>query len=508
MDFKVFLIICVMDRQLEPFQNASFDAAATANRFFTECADSEVQRKMTELASLQTYAESFLRQIVSEKYSVFVDANSEIRALGNEMSSLKELVTDTLKLVEQVKVSQLQDAKALIKTNDTAIKLNIRPTEPATNKFDNNKMPKWVQTSVEDIDRLIIEHQYPQAVVLINRVQNYCDTVDQNPEDVRGAYGQDHDAVKEITLRVKEKGAVLAQVLKISISRLPNSELWGQSEQNRQLKLLIQLGYRKAAADGFVRTQVDSIRKSLRSVDVSGDPGQYTTELSRIFFITLEGACRGFIDLFSGTGNFKHHPDLSTSVNRDSIKPDLLAHSIAQDHSGSSNLLLVSSDVLAHLVNWIQSQIAIFATVLSRQIQLGASEHALLLFERYADYYQSGKFQSISAGRLGHRASSFGTSDAATFVQRSRRDSGQSLSKPSSSFAGVSSAGSRIPVIKRMSSAAGSALKEAAVGATVILAPNALNNQNNLSFLMKEQDKMKIGLCMGPLTFCSTCLQV
>jgi hypothetical protein len=109
--------------------------------------------------------------------------------------------------------------------------------------------------------------------------------------------------LRDISIRVKEKGAVLAQVLKTSVMRLPNSELWGAAELYRQLRLLIQLGYRKAAADGFAKTQVEAIRKALRGVDVSGDPGLYTTELSRVFFLCLERACKGFVDLFANSGS-------------------------------------------------------------------------------------------------------------------------------------------------------------------------------------------------------------
>ena len=44
-----------LDKLLEPFIQSKFSATALANKFFLENADSEVQRKLNDLASLQVW---------------------------------------------------------------------------------------------------------------------------------------------------------------------------------------------------------------------------------------------------------------------------------------------------------------------------------------------------------------------------------------------------------------------------------------------------------------------
>jgi hypothetical protein len=121
--------------------------------------------------------------------------------------------------------------------------------------------------------------------------------------------------------------------------------------------------------------------------------GQYITELSRIFFLSLEGACKGFVDLFDGSSppknSVRRASDAASSTasvdvrslrSQPASSPEPEARLAAAASSGSpstsaeagaakisAKILSISVDVLAHLVYWIQSQIAIFAAIISRQ---------------------------------------------------------------------------------------------------------------------------------------------
>ena len=404
-----------MDTQLKDFSQENFSASAAAHRFFADHTDKEVHGKLNDLAALQTKTEATLRETVAENYGSFVRANSEIRSLGGEMVDLKDLVAANLKLVQDLKATKILDAKSLRNGDEIAVGFATSESKEYSNDNPLSRIPKWVSGASTELDRLIIEHRYLQAAQLINRTQDYYDAVvssSGSSSEVKGPNGKELDRLREISIRVKEKGAVLAQVLKTSIMRLPNSELWGASELYRQLRLLIQLGYRKAAADGFVKTQVELIRKALRSVDVSGDPGLYTTELSRVFFLCLERACKGFVELFSNSSINSEAGNggkgKSTAGHRPSVRPSRRESKGPRGSmtGGGTKGLPIPLDVLAHLLSWIHSQISDFASVLARQIQLGASEYADIMFERYSDWYRSSSprfsFHSF------HRASSIG----------------------------------------------------------------------------------------------------
>lgn len=395
---------CGMDSQVKDYTSAAFSASVTAARFFADHTDAEVQRKLNDLAALQTKTETALRETVADNYASFVHANAEIRTLGGEMGDLKDLIGHTVRLVQEMRSYKVLDTRSVKGRSDTlssAYSVEDAETDPAV-----LRIPKWIANASDELNRLIIEHQYSQAVVLISRTQDYYDTISSasgSSSEVKGSdKAAELDKVRDMSIRVKEKGAVLAQVLKTSIMRLPNSELWGASELYRQLRLLIQLGYRKAAADGYAQTQVDAIRKALRSVDVSGDPGLYTTELSRVFFLCLERACKGFVDLFSNSAPEGDAIQASTSQrsNLTSAAP------VKRESSTAVGAALpIPLDVLSHLLSWLQAQVAVFASVLAKQIQLGASEYADIMFEKYSDYYRS----SNRDGRFSmHRTSSVG----------------------------------------------------------------------------------------------------
>lgn len=248
-----------MDSHIHHYAASDFSASASAASFFAEHTDQEVQRKLNELAGLQTKTEATLRETVAENYGSFVKANAEIRSLGGEMGDLKDLIGSTLRLVQEMKSFRLLDAKA-IKANDTTPVNEAASSEADIAEASSLRIPQWVISAADDLDRLILEHRYTQAAALINRTQDYYTTVagsdGSNSEVNDGNKSAELEKLRVISIRAKEKGAVLAQVLKTSITRLPNSELWGASELHRQLRLLIQLGYRKAAADGFAQTQV------------------------------------------------------------------------------------------------------------------------------------------------------------------------------------------------------------------------------------------------------------
>lgn len=112
---------------------------------------------------------------------------------------------------------------------------------------------------------------------------------------------------------------------------------------------------------------------------MSGDPGQYTTELSRVFFLCLERACKGFVDLFASSTSLSDTG--SAAGGRPAPRPSVVGATRRESRAGRGGppgaeaVLPVPLDVLSHLLTWLQNQIAVFASVLARQVCF----HVLLL---------------------------------------------------------------------------------------------------------------------------------
>ena len=77
-------------------------------------------------------------------------------------------------------------------------------------------------------------------------------------------------------------------------------------------------------------------------------------DLSRVFFLYLEMSCKGFVELFSGVEN---PVPISKKTTNYGSKRDV-----------TNSMLPIPVDILAHLLTWLQNQISVFATVLSRQV--------------------------------------------------------------------------------------------------------------------------------------------
>lgn len=116
--------------------------------------------------------------------------------------------------------------------------------------------------------------------------------------------------------------------------------------------MLVSLGHSDIAAQGFSTGRKDVIRKALRYVEASGDAEAYTEELSRVFFAHLKDACRSFMDLFSRKTSLAAMP-ATTGVG-------------SGDRSQNEEEGDMAS--LSYLIGWIQEQMAVFVTAVSRQV--------------------------------------------------------------------------------------------------------------------------------------------
>jgi hypothetical protein len=100
----------------------------------------------------------------------------------------------------------------------------------------------------------VIEQQYPQAVLLIQQMNNYFNEK-KNEKKMKNKKNE-NSSLNLIMKKVHDLKLKLAIELKNSIIDIPNSSIWGKDEKNKKIKLLIDLGNPEMAAEGFIASQV------------------------------------------------------------------------------------------------------------------------------------------------------------------------------------------------------------------------------------------------------------
>lgn len=132
-----------LEDQIDTYSDPHYNASQHAQYFFSTNAETEVQRKLNEMAGVQHQIESILQKKVKENYELFLDANVGIRSVGNEMTTLKELVIDTQQLMESVRKNRAEElehreAPKNIKHHATTLHLHAALPQASSSTFGNS----------------------------------------------------------------------------------------------------------------------------------------------------------------------------------------------------------------------------------------------------------------------------------------------------------------------------------------------------------------------------------
>ncbi len=140
--------------------------------------------------------------------------------------------------------------------------------------------------------------------------------------------------------------------------------MWGHSEHNKRLKMLILLDKQQLAAEAFCQSQVhimifevfiggdcecnggrkvDVLRRCMRAVESSGDPVTYVNALSTSFFHLLATTATSFLCLFTNDNN---------SANPSPSSPETAA----------------TAAVVCMLLDWAHAQMNPYVAVISAQV--------------------------------------------------------------------------------------------------------------------------------------------
>jgi len=275
---------------VEFYSNPSFDAEQTAQSLYS-VHDDEIQmhRHITSMGVAQRKIELLLQKRVRENYKMFMHANNEIDTVETQMRNLKKLIETTQRVIQDVRTNRSQGGGATVQftAREPPASIELQLQGVGSTVYAEKKLPDWFSDSPNDLDRFTVEQRFHEAIALVKKAKIYSSA----NKELKG--------VRSIIQQMSKLTEALAVKLKRSVAKIPNTTIWGTQEIFRRLKLLVDLGYKKDAAELFSLTQVDVIRRELRLVKASGDAVSYTSELSKGFFRALNKAVAKYIALFT-----------------------------------------------------------------------------------------------------------------------------------------------------------------------------------------------------------------
>lgn len=208
------------------------------------------------------------------------------------------------------------------------------------------------------------------------------------------------EKAQDILRQVNSRATHLAATIKKSLLNLPNSQLWGMTEQYKRLKLLISLSEYSLAAEGFASIKSSNMNLAVQSVETSTDILYYSRELSKSFFHELYQCIALYHSLFySGAVLGNTANAASASGGSHSPKPISSKRGRANSMISISNTLqagnaLINSNVSHNneiqmlLVQWTQSQVSLYVQALYKQALLVVNESAGLWIIHLRDLSQ------------------------------------------------------------------------------------------------------------------------
>lgn len=93
------MISTELEDQIEDYTFEHFNASQSAQHIFASFSESDVAKKLNEMAGVQQAIESVLKQEVKKNYAAFLSATEQIQQVGQEMTEFRQLIQNTQKLL-------------------------------------------------------------------------------------------------------------------------------------------------------------------------------------------------------------------------------------------------------------------------------------------------------------------------------------------------------------------------------------------------------------------------
>ena len=318
-----------LDDKIEVFTDDRFSSEAAARHFFASYGEAEVTRKLAEMSGLQGEIEKVLKQKVRQNYGMFMNANEEVNKISMEMTELRKLIDGTSQLILDVKGNRVAEQGKLKLASLAPHMSSIRSLAAQALQGDFDMLPEelleqistkrgslsraksgqqgisaWILSAPDDLASFIVEQQYMQAVSIVLKMRGYVASLKNSPHQGDLSAGS---PIGESVKKVEDRATQLAHILHKSLPNIPQSQLWGEEEQKKRIRWLTQLGQPYLAAEGYTKCQADLMKRVTKSVEASGDPRQYATDMSHSFYLLLLRSSLEFMRLFA---DFKGDPKI------------------------------------------------------------------------------------------------------------------------------------------------------------------------------------------------------
>lgn len=328
-----------VDDQVEFHAEKNYNSSIAAQQIFSSNSEGEVGNKLTQMSNLLGNIETVLKHRVRENYHQFLQANAEIHRVGLEMSDLQRLVDSTRTIIEEIRACRERSMKQPNNNNENILSRTLMRSALNDSKSSMNSnvasssIPPWLIDAPHELAANVIEHEYDKAVERVLHTRKYIE------QEKKSAKGATHSELKdEIYEKIEKRASHLAIELQRSLLDISCSSLWGRDEVKHRLTLLITMGEYSLAAEGFFRSQNGVLKSVLNGTTRSGDIATYVSDVTMFFFESIVDTCQSFLSLF---------------------------HTYKDDAS-----------ILALLLKWAYGQLSSFASIVSKQILLGKSEHS------------------------------------------------------------------------------------------------------------------------------------
>lgn len=349
-----------MEDNLENYIDDKFSPAASAQKFFASYGENEIAKKLNDMTKLQQSIENILKQNVRDNYLIFLQANDQIAHVGQEMTDLKHLIENTRKLIQDVRGTKLSDSRAM-RANSLLPVLQSKIVEDERRREERQQpeaatgLPAWLLRAPDELAQFVVEQQYQKAVSIVLKCRMHVESLQKSkPSTMTSVSSSDGGnnstpvmRALEILKNVNQQGAELANTIKRSLLTIPNSPLWGVTEQTKRLKLLIALEEYEIAGEGFSLIKHQHIQRALNSVEFSSNIVIYARDLGKSFLTELLSSVKTFFELFE-----------------DQID---------------------DADILSILLEWTQTQTSDFIRFLCRPLRMAVTESSTLMLFHLRD---------------------------------------------------------------------------------------------------------------------------
>ncbi|KAI1286952.1 Exocyst complex component 8 [Halotydeus destructor] len=223
---------------------------------------------------------------------------------------------------------------------------------------ESEQLPLWLQEVPEDIDVMIAQRNFEDAVILVHKAKEHVATY---PKCYDGFMQTD------LKLRVNNKIQELVDTIANELQTTPDRSIQsGPRSARRAVHLLLRLGKSSMATKLFLSQRTALLKFSLKQQIAEGAVLQYIKRMSSVFFNNIIDSCREFEKVFhvNITDATRDTSSLGSVTDRESLS--LGTERLGYDKSPSSSF--PAAYPLASLVSWVQVELQCFFDTFSRTV--------------------------------------------------------------------------------------------------------------------------------------------